>query len=175
MRDEGRHLPSPHGRSDLHSPILFPSAGLCPCEQGRLYGAAQVMCRTFSPECFSQGGAGPVLPSVTHREGQDQLCSALSWQPSVVSGAMDTNTDHGYIGVMNLGLGHGSNPGPDITMSLGGNEATHVSPSCTSFASSDVPLFTGHEPFCLCLQHCLLMATVPVCPCFLLGALGISL
>ena len=44
---------------------------------------------------------------------------------------MDINTDHGYIRAMNLDMGPGSSPGPDITMALGGNEATHVSPSCT--------------------------------------------
>lgn len=38
---------------------------------------------------------------------------------------------------MNLDMGPYISPGPDITLALGGNEATHLSPVLTPFTYSD--------------------------------------
>lgn len=55
---------------------------------------------------------------------------------------------------MNADFGLGSsNPGPDITIVLGSNQATHISSILTAFTSSDMALSTGYEPFCLSLSH----------------------
>ncbi|ERE72064.1 hypothetical protein H671_6g15201 [Cricetulus griseus] len=53
---------------------------------------------------------------------------------------------------MNLDMGPGSSPGPDITMALGGNQAISISQLLTDFTSSDMLLSTGNEPFSLYLS-----------------------
>lgn len=44
-------------------------------------------------------------------------------------------------------MGPRRTPGQDIILALGGNEATHLSPLLIYLASSDMPLFMGHELF----------------------------
>lgn len=48
-------------------------------------------------------------------------------------------------------MGFGCNPDPDVTMTPGGKQDTGLSPLLTAFASLDLSLSTGHEPFCLSL------------------------
>lgn len=52
------------------------------------------------PKC----GTGPTLPSVASSERQCQLCAALSSQLSVVTGAMDFNTDYSYMRAMDTDI-----------------------------------------------------------------------
>lgn len=58
--------------------------------------------------------------------GQGQLCRTLYSWPWVISRAMD------IIRAMNPDMDPSSSPGTDITMSLGDNQVTHVSPLLTA-------------------------------------------
>lgn len=51
-----------------------------------------------------------------------------------------------------LGMSLGSSPGPDITMSLSGDQVTHPIPLLTTFTSLDRPLSIVNELFCLFLS-----------------------
>lgn len=86
-------------------------------------------------------------------KGWGQSCTARTFQSSVVSGSIDAYKDCGCIRAMNPDMGLSSSQSPGITMTLGGNKATHISPLLTSFSSSDVRLSTGHEPHCLPPSH----------------------
>ncbi|KAL6089513.1 hypothetical protein STEG23_026027, partial [Scotinomys teguina] len=55
-----------------------------------------------------------------------------------VSGASDINTDYGSIRALNLDMGSFSSPGPNITMALGDNQATHL--STLTISNSSVPI-----------------------------------
>ena len=64
--------------------------------------------------------------NVVASEGRGQFYTALSSQSLVVSGATDLNRDCGCIRALNLDMGPISSPGPNITMALDGNQATHL-------------------------------------------------
>lgn len=46
----------------------------------------------------------------------------------------------------------GSIPGPDVTLVLGGKQATDIGPFLTALDSAELPLTTAPEPFCLFLS-----------------------
>ncbi|KAK7812285.1 hypothetical protein U0070_024439 [Myodes glareolus] len=78
---------------------------------------------------------------------------------------MNSNTDCGCIGAMNPDIGPSSSPGPDITVALGGNQATHTSLLLIASLSSDLPLSTGPTPFCLFLPfHIVHLFTIRQAP-----------
>lgn len=52
---------------------------------------------------------------------------------------------------MNPNMAVGSSPGLDVTMALGGKQATNIHPFLTALHSSELPLSTAHKPFRLCL------------------------
>lgn len=136
-----------------HSPFLTPSGPADPSslKQGQLYWAAKargehllslvlqwVRSRASSPECCSQGGTGTTL------------CVVLCSRPLVVvSGDMDSNTDHNFSRATVPDMHPGSSPDPDITMTPCSKWATCLSPLLTTFTSLDLPLSTGRERFCL--------------------------
>ena len=68
----------------------------------------------------------------------------------MVTGATDIKTDNGCRRATDMGFG--CNPDPDVTMTPGGKQDTGLSPLLTAFASLDLSLSTGHEPFCLSLS-----------------------
>lgn len=105
--------------------------------------------RTCSLECYTGWGAEPALSSVAAREGQRRLCVGLSSRPLVVSGDMDSNTDHSCSRAIGPDMNPGSSPDPDITMTPSSKQDTTLSPLLTTFTSLDLPVSTEHEPFCL--------------------------
>ncbi|KAL6081661.1 hypothetical protein STEG23_005568 [Scotinomys teguina] len=83
----------------------------------------------------------------------DRLASHVSskasaW-PLVLTGATDINTDLGCGCALDPDMALGCSSGLDISLALGDKQATHVSLLLTTFASSDLSLSTGHEPFSL--------------------------
>lgn len=78
--------------------------------------------------------------------------AALSSQPSVVTGVMDFYTHSSGSRATGPDVARGSSSGLDITMATGSERATHLSLLLTAFTSSDLPLSTGHQPFCLALS-----------------------
>ena len=128
--------------------ILKPSgpACQCPCEQQQLHCTAQVRCKVLSPESLSRQGAGPGLPSAAAGEGWGQLCTPLTFLSLVVLGATGINTVRDNIRAINLNIGPGSSPGPDIIMALGGNQTTYLSPLLSGSTSSDMLLPTENTP-----------------------------
>lgn len=122
-----------------------------------------------------------------------QLCTALASLPLLVSEARDINMvgNNGWQ-ARNTAMSPNSSSRPDIILTLGGNQATPLSPLHSSFTSSAMPLSTDHEPACLsvCLSpspslttpyhtsahsyhaHLAGAARCQVGPCFLLGARG---
>lgn len=84
----------------------------------------------------------------------------------MVSGAKDTNTDHGH---------RAMNP----NMTLDGHQVIHFNLLLTAFTSSGLPLSTGHESFCLSPPHQTTHLLTIECPaarclavCFLLRVQG---
>lgn len=88
-------------------------------------------------------GTGPVLPSTAANEGQVQQSEALSSQPSVVAGATDIKTDLGCVRVIDPNMVLSSSTELDFTMT----------PLFTVFTSSNLPLSTEHDSFCLPLTY----------------------
>lgn len=136
-----------------HYPMFPPSdpARSCPYEHGQLSCAAQVRCRTLSPECFRQWGAGPDLPSIAVREGQDKLCIALSSRPSAVSEATEetaTTSEPWTQTCVAAAAQAQAAPWPWVAISHPSQPTPHL---FWSFVFSDMTLSTGHEPFCLSL------------------------
>lgn len=66
--------------------------------------------RTLSPECCSQRGAGPVLPSTAASEEWGQFSAALSSRTLKVTGATNINTDHDCHRAMDPGMALDSFP-----------------------------------------------------------------
>lgn len=77
---------------------------------------------------------------------------------------MDINTDHSCRMTMDLGMGIGNCPGPDITLALSGKQAIHFSTFLMVFTSSDLHLCTGHKSVSLSHSIYLLTITVHNCP-----------
>lgn len=88
-------------------------------------------------------GTGPVLPSASANEGQVQQSEALSSQPSVVAGATDIKIDLGCVRVIDPNMVLSSSTELDFTMT----------PLFTVFTSSNLPLSTEHDSFCLPLTY----------------------
>lgn len=98
-------LPPPHRRQGRQyqlylslalrpgSPTSLSTESTLLCCPGEVYG---LLLKGFQPV-----RTGTILPSVATSEGQGQFCTALSSQPLVISGAMDTNRDLGGIRAMN--------------------------------------------------------------------------
>lgn len=85
----------------------------------------------------------------------------------MLCGATDNNRNHSCIGTRNSDMGASNSLGPATTMALGGNHTPVLRSFLTSFASSDMPLFIGHVPFCLFLpKHTTHLLTILV-PIFL--------
>lgn len=84
--------------------------------------------------------------------GRGPLCTALSFQSLVVSGATEIKADYGCIRAIDPDMSPSISLGSDVTMALAGNEVTHVSLLLTSFTSPHLPLSTGHEPCVLALS-----------------------
>ena len=94
----------------------------------------QENCRLCSPVSCSRGGEGSVLPSVVASEGRGStLCSPILL-------AFGCNRSHR----------HQHRPWQQC------ERRHHFSQLLTTSPSSDLPLSTGHEPFCLChIHHCI--------------------
>lgn len=88
-----------------------------------------------------------------------QFCTALYFRPLVVSGAMDINRNFSCIRALNPDTGPPHQPRQRHHHGL---IATHLNLLPISLASSDVPVATGHEPFCLSLSHPALYIIVPI-------------
>lgn len=71
----------------------------------------------------------------------------------MVTRAKDINTAYGYGRARDLDMALGSGPGQEITMALGCKQATYLSPLLMAFTSSNLPLSTGHELFCLSVPY----------------------
>lgn len=46
----------------------------------------------------------------------------------------------------------GSSPGLEVNMTSGGKQASLISPFCAAFVFLDLPLPTGHRPFCFSIS-----------------------
>lgn len=134
-RGEGRRASFPHPfhlktykKGVTCSPILMPSGKTHPCssEQGWLYHATQARCKILSANVANNGM-------------WDQLCTALSSRPLLVSGAMKIIRGHSCIRAMNPDVIPSRSPGQDITMVLGHIQAIHLSLLFDSFASLYIP------------------------------------
>lgn len=69
--------------------------------------------------------------------------------PSVVTGAKNINTDYGCGRATGPDMTLGSRPSPNNTMALDVKQTIHHSLLLSIFISLDLPLSTGHEPFCI--------------------------
>ena len=128
---------------ETNSPTLSSPGpvGPCTCQEGRLCHTTQVRYRIHSLDCCNRQGAGKVLISVSDIEEWGQLCPGYC-------------LNQGHQHRPQLRQSHrGSSSSPDITMDLGGRQATHISPFLTAFIFCDLPLFTGYEPFSLFFFH----------------------
>lgn len=92
-------------------------------------------------------------------DGWGQFCTALFFRPLVVSGGMDINGDFGCIRALNPDTGPPHQPRQRHHHGL---TVIHLNLLPISLASSDVPVATGHEPFCLSLSHPAPYIIVPV-------------
>lgn len=180
LRSKRRRASFPHHATAWHMRGAQPALPF-PCPQSQLSHAPAN--RVSSIECFSLWGEKLVLPSAAASERWSQLCTALSFQSLVVSGAVDRHLQRLWLHQSHEpGNGPQQQPGPGNTMALSGNKATNISPLLTSFSSSDVPLSIGNEPFHLSLtqhtfaQHNSTRLPSPtkcrVLACFLLRAWG---
>lgn len=61
---------------------------------------------------------------------------------------MDVNTDPSYGRTIDSDMALGSGMGLDITLALGGKQASHISLFLATFTSPILPLSTTHESFC---------------------------
>lgn len=91
------------------------------------------------------------LDRLTLKHQQGFRCWPRHWvstQNLVAKGAMDIDIDPCCSRPIDSDMAMGCRSGLNVSMAPGGKQAMHISMFQTAFASSNLPLSIGHEPFC---------------------------